>query len=116
MKSPTPACGSGSVRAPVSPPYHFADGALTLHLHVQPGAVRSGWAGRYGEDALKLRLAAPAVEGKANKACVEFLAAAVGVPRGAVRIVRGGKARDKLVRIAPISEDQFRELRSQWQD
>jgi hypothetical protein len=100
----------------VTLPFHFAAGALTLHLHVQPGAARSGWAGRYGADALKLRLAAPAVEGKANRACVEFLAAAAGVPRGAVQIVRGGKSRDKLVRIAPISEDQFRELRSQWQD
>jgi hypothetical protein len=107
--------GSASADAAALPPYRFADGVLTLQLHVQPGAARSGWAGRHGASALKLRLAAPAVEGKANRACVDYLAAAAGVPRSAVRILRGERSRDKLVRIAPLSNDQFRELQRQWQ-
>jgi uncharacterized protein len=112
---PMTGSGSASAEAAPAPAFHFADGVLTLRLHVQPGAARSGWAGRHGPSALKLRLAAPAVEGRANRACVDFLARAAGVPRGAVRIVRGEHARDKLVRIAPIGEDQFRELQRQWQ-
>lgn len=110
--------GSGSANASHSAlaPYRFADGVLTLHVHVQPGAARSGWAGHYGEAALKLRLAAPAVEGKANRACVAWLASAAGVPRSAVRILRGERARDKLIRIGPLSEAQFQELQRQWQD
>ena len=95
-------------------PYRFADGALTLQLHVQPGAARSGWAGRHGP-AIKLRLAAPPVDGKANRACVAWLAQAAGVPRSAVQIVHGARTRDKLVRIAPLTQAQFQELQRQWQ-
>lgn len=110
--------GSGSANVDAAPPspYRYADGVLTLLLHVQPGAARSGWAGRHGPSALKLRLAAPAVEGRANAACVAFLAKAAGVPRSAVRIVRGERARDKRVEIGPLTEHQFRELQRQWQD
>jgi uncharacterized protein len=106
--------GSESARAAL-PPFHYADGVLTLQLHVQPGASRSGWAGPHGDSALKLRLAAPAREGQANRACVDFLAAAAGVPRAAVRILRGQRARDKRVQIAPLSAAQFRELQRQWE-
>jgi hypothetical protein len=107
--------GSGSASASAAGPFHYADGTLTLLLHVQPGAARSGWAGLHGAAAIKLRLAAPALDGKANRACVDFLARAAGVPRSAVRILRGERARDKRVQIAPLSEDQFRELQRQWQ-
>lgn len=96
-------------------PYSFADGVLTLQLHVQPGAARTGWAGLHGAGALKLRLAAPALEGRANAACVAFLAKSAGVPRAAVQIVRGEHSRDKLVRLAPLTPHQFQELQRQWQ-
>jgi uncharacterized protein (TIGR00251 family) len=69
---------------------------LILELHVQPGAKRSEFAGRHG-DRVKLRLAAPAVEGKANDALVEFLADYFGVPRRNVRIAAGLKSRQKRV-------------------
>ncbi|WP_142808950.1 DUF167 domain-containing protein [Tepidiphilus olei] len=73
--------------------------ALVVRLHVQPGAKRSQWAGRHG-DALKLRVAAPAVEGKANEALVRFLAEFCGVPRSAIEILQGEASRTKRVRIA----------------
>jgi uncharacterized protein len=69
---------------------------VTLELHVQPGAKRSGFAGEHG-GRIKLRLAAPAVDGKANEALVEFLADYFGVPRRNVRIAAGLKSRQKRV-------------------
>lgn len=73
--------------------------ALVVRLHVQPGAKRSQWAGRHG-DALKLRVAAPAVEGKANEALVRFLAEFCDVPRSVIEILQGEASRTKRVRIA----------------
>jgi uncharacterized protein len=71
---------------------------LTLDLHVQPGAARSEFAGEHG-DRLKVRLAARAVDGKANEALIEFLASHYGVPKRNVRIVSGLKSRQKRVEI-----------------
>ena len=71
---------------------------MILDLHVQPGAARSEFAGKHGER-IKVRLAAPAVEGRANAALVEFLAEHFGVPRRSVRIVSGLKSRRKRVAI-----------------
>lgn len=70
-----------------------------LELHVQPGASRTEFAGRHGER-IKVRLAARAVDGKANEALVEFLAAYYGVPRRSVRIESGLRSRRKRVVIA----------------
>jgi uncharacterized protein (TIGR00251 family) len=69
---------------------------LILELHVQPGAKKSEFAGQHG-DRIKVRLAAPAVDGKANEALVEFLADYYRVPRRNVRIVSGLKSRRKRV-------------------
>jgi len=69
---------------------------LILDLHVQPGASRTEFAGRHGER-IKLRLAAPAQDGKANAALIEFLASYYGVPRRCVRITSGLKSRQKRV-------------------
>ena len=66
----------------MSPPWlRELDSAIELTLHVQPGARRTEVAGMYG-DALKVRLAAPPVDGKANEALVRFLAVSFGVHRG----------------------------------
>jgi len=76
--------------------------ALVLALHVQPGAKRTEVAGAHG-DALKIRLAAPPVDGKANAALLRFLAEAFGVPRHAVTLLRGETSRQKTVRVeAPL--------------
>ena len=71
---------------------------MTLELHVQPGASRTGFAGMHG-DRMKVRLAARAVDGKANEALIEFLAAHYNVPKRNVRIVGGLKSRRKRVEI-----------------
>jgi uncharacterized protein (TIGR00251 family) len=69
---------------------------VILELHVQPGAKKSEFAGEHG-GRMKLRLAAPAVEGKANEALVEFLADYFRVPKRNVRIAAGLKSRQKRV-------------------
>ncbi len=70
--------------------------ATVLLLYVQPGAKRSGFAGTHGER-LKIRLAAPAVEGRANEALVEFLARYYRVSRRNVTIASGMRSRMKRV-------------------
>ena len=73
---------------------------MILELHVQPGASHNEFAGKHGER-LKVRLQARAVDGKANEALVDFLAAHFGVPRRNVRIVSGLRSRQKRVQIVP---------------
>jgi len=71
---------------------------LILSLHVQPGAKRTAVEGTHG-DALKVRLAAPPVDGKANAELLRFLADAFGVPLRSVALVRGETSRQKVVRV-----------------
>ena len=73
---------------------------MILDLHVQPGASRTEFAGKHGER-LKVRLQARALEGQANEALIEFLAAHFRVPRRNVRILSGLKSRHKRVEIVP---------------
>lgn len=72
--------------------------ALILSVHVQPGAKRTAFAGLYG-DALKLRLAAPPVDGKANAALCRFMADFCGVAKSSVTLISGQSSRAKRVRI-----------------
>jgi uncharacterized protein (TIGR00251 family) len=77
-------------------------GAVVLVLHVQPGAKRTEVAGPYGEGAgsrLKVRLAAPPVDGKANAELLRYLAEAFDVPLRNVTLLRGETSRQKTVRI-----------------
>jgi uncharacterized protein (TIGR00251 family) len=72
--------------------------ALVLDLHVQPGAKRTEAAGRHG-GRVKIRLAAPPVDGAANDELVRFVAEAFGVPKRNVEIVSGATSRQKRVRV-----------------
>lgn len=72
-----------------------------LHLHIQPGASRTETAGRYN-DSLKIRLQAPPVEGKANKALLAFLAKIFGTSRSRIVLLKGETSRKKTVLIKGI--------------
>lgn len=76
-----------------------ADGRIMLTLHIQPGARKTEFAGQHG-DALKIRLAAPPVDGKANAALVDFIATALGLPRTAVTLKSGQTSRRKVVEVS----------------
>ncbi|MDZ7751929.1 MAG: DUF167 family protein [Gammaproteobacteria bacterium] len=88
----------------MSAPWLRRDGeALVLELHVQPGAQSTAVAGVHG-GRLKIRVAAPPVEGAANKALQRFLARAFGVSGHDVDIVRGiaGRRKQVLIRGAGV--------------
>ena len=97
------------------PPWLLAAGASWLvSLHVQPGARVTSIQGRHG-DALKVRLAAPPVDGKANTELLRFLAGTLHVPRSALELVSGQASRQKRVRItAALSRDAL--LSALWDD
>lgn len=76
-----------------------ATDGITLSLHIQPGAKKTEIVGLHGE-ALKIRLAAPPVDGKANDVLLGFLAATLGVARSQLTLVSGQAGRAKRVRIA----------------
>ncbi|HEY6109676.1 MAG TPA: DUF167 domain-containing protein [Gemmatimonadales bacterium] len=74
----------------------------TIVVHVVPRAKVSEIAGRHG-DAIRIRLAAPPVDGAANEELVRLLAERLDVPRSAVAIVRGASGRRKTVTIAGVT-------------
>lgn len=90
----------------------LADGGVSLSLHVQPGASRSGFAGLHGA-ALKLRLAAPPVDGKANAALCAFLAGFLDLPRSAVQLIAGETSRQKVVRLPALSAEARQRLEAE---
>lgn len=78
-------------------------------LRVSPGAKRSAIEGAYGEDALKLRVAAPPVDGKANAEAERLVAEVAGVRRSDVKVVRGAGSRDKAVLVRGAAVEDLRE-------
>jgi uncharacterized protein len=78
--------------------YDPASDVSTLELHIQPGASTTAVAGMHG-DRLKLRLAAPPVDGKANRALLRFVADRLAVALRDVEIVRGAGGRSKTVQV-----------------
>jgi uncharacterized protein (TIGR00251 family) len=80
---------------------------VELTVRVIPRARKTGIAGTRG-DALLVRLAAPAVEGAANKALVEFLATLLKLPRRSIQLVAGDHARQKRLLISNLSVEAVR--------
>ena len=83
------------------------DDAVVLSVHVQPGAGRSAVVGRHGT-ALKVRVAAAPVGGRANEACAALLAETVGVPASAVELVGGASSRSKSFKLTGLDLEEFR--------
>jgi uncharacterized protein (TIGR00251 family) len=79
-------------------------GAITLKVHLQPRASRDGIIGLHG-DALKVRVAAPPVEGRGNKALARFIAKKLNISPSQVEIIVGQHSREKLLRITGISRE-----------
>jgi uncharacterized protein len=89
------------------------DGAK-IQLRVSPGARSTSIAGAYGEDAIKLRVAAPPVEGKANVEAECYFAELLEVTTSAVSVVRGASSRNKTVLVRGVETEGVREILSEY--
>ena len=81
-----------------------------LPVRLTPGASADridGWdVDAEGRPVLKVRVRARPVEGEANEALVKLLAKALGVPKSAVSVQRGGQSRTKILLVEGLSEDE----------
>ena len=87
---------------------HNPPGSTTIAVKVHPRARKNAITGKVG-DALKLSLTAPPVEGKANQACIDFLAKVLNLPRSSITIAAGQASRNKLIRVAGLSAEEVRQ-------
>ncbi|MBI5055755.1 MAG: YggU family protein [Nitrospirae bacterium] len=76
---------------------------LTLKIKVEPRSSRAGIVGPYG-DALKVKLTAPPVEGKANKELINLLAKEYGIAKKDVEIISGESSKNKIVKLHGVSQ------------
>ena len=83
--------------------YTSAGASFTVKVH--PRAKKNAITGEVG-DALKLALTAPPLEGRANQACIEFLADVLNVPRSSVTIAAGEGSRNKVIRVRGLAGTQ----------
>ena len=81
---------------------------VVIAVHVSPGAPANGVAGLHG-DALKIRVHASPVEGRANRELVRFLAERLDVPRASLAITSGETGRRKRILVGGLSESEVRE-------
>ncbi|MGB8061197.1 MAG: DUF167 domain-containing protein [Candidatus Sulfotelmatobacter sp.] len=82
--------------------------SVTFAVKIHPRAKKEGISGELGE-ALKLSLTAPPLEGRANQACIEFLAKLLKVPRSSVTIASGHTNRYKVIRVAGVTGEYVRD-------
>jgi uncharacterized protein len=85
--------------------FTIIDNGVTFSVRVQPRASRSGVAGEV-DGALRIRLAAPPVDGEANEELVNLLARLLEIPRRQVEIISGQKSKNKVVRVTGISAER----------
>ena len=88
---------------------NIAAGTVIFAVRVQPRASKDEIAGEMA-GAIKIRLQAPALEGRANEALIEFLAQLLKTPKGAVRILSGERSRIKRLEIRGVTKQQIERL------
>jgi uncharacterized protein (TIGR00251 family) len=84
--------------------YRKSPSGWLLTIHLQPGAKRSAVAGLHG-DALKIRIAAPPLEGRANAALEAFIAKALGIAKSKVVVIKGLQSREKIIAVNDTDAD-----------
>ena len=85
---------------------------IRLNLRVSPGAKHTSIAGTYGDGAIRLKVTAPPIDGKANAEVERFLSSLFGVPRSEVSITRGASSRDKVVVVRGLEKAETSQLLS----
>ncbi len=79
---------------------------IIIKAKIVPGSSKSKIIGAYN-DALKIAIAAPPVEGKANKKCIAYLAKCFNVAKSKIEIISGQTSKNKLIKIYDISREEF---------
>jgi uncharacterized protein len=80
---------------------------VSFAVKVHPRAKKNAITGEFGE-ALKISLTAPPIEGRANEACITFLAEVLNLPRSSITITSGQSGRNKVIRVVGISAEELR--------
>lgn len=83
---------------------------VLLTLRVSPGAKKSSVEGAYGDHAIKLKIAAPPVDGKANAETERFLAKLLGLSNSEVSVLRGSSGKDKVVLVKGLKPVEVERL------
>ena len=86
---------------------HDPPSGATFAVKVHPRARQNAITGQLG-DAIKLSLTAPPIEGRANEACIEFLANLLKLPRSSVTIASGQNSPRKVIRVVGLSAEEIR--------
>ena len=86
---------------------HDSPGGVTLSVKIHPRAKKNAITGIL-DGALKVSLTAPPIDGKANDACIAFLAKLLQLPRSSVTIASGQTSRGKLIRVSGLSAEEVR--------
>lgn len=82
------------------------DNGIRFSATIQPRSSKNEVTGVYNE-ALKIRLTAPPVDGEANKACMLFFAKWLGISPSKVRIIQGHRSKNKTIEVEDLTEKQF---------
>jgi uncharacterized protein (TIGR00251 family) len=90
--------------------FHDSESGSALHVRIQAGAKKNEVSEILEDGTIKIRLTAPAVEGKANRALKEYLSSILKVKESCIEIVGGIRSRDKLISITNINPEQMERL------
>ncbi|MBT4126865.1 MAG: YggU family protein [Chloroflexi bacterium] len=82
--------------------------ASRITVRLQPRASRDEILGLNDDDALRVRVKAPPIDGAANEALVKLLAKALGVRKGSVRLVSGATARNKIIEVEGLTAGELK--------
>lgn len=93
---------------------HSGKSGAALTLRVTPRARKTEFAGVLEDGILRVRVAAPPVEGKANAELLSFLAKVLGVRKNRIEIVAGQRGLDKIVSVLDLSADEVQARISAW--
>ena len=86
----------------------MADKKTTLTLHVQPNARQNEILG-FEDGILRIKIAAPPIDGKANKELIAFLSKRLGISKSSITIDRGQTSKSKVISIIGLARDQIYE-------
>jgi uncharacterized protein (TIGR00251 family) len=85
------------------------DNGIRISVIIQPRSSKNEAKGVYN-DALKIRLTSPPVDGEANKACMRFFAKWLGISPSKVSIIQGLSSKNKIIEVTDLTEKQFHEI------